>query len=240
MKHLWAFFYNNVFTDEEIVDMLRGGDAKRVRAAEDFLYRTFYQWISQKPFTEILKDKRDREEAYSDANMYAISNIKAGVFEGKSALNTYCYKIYYYTCVTFVRRNATKKKSPDSLRSQPSDQLIQGLSADVQHTLLGRMMQQAASLMDRALQEFRHTNYRCYYILALYDCAGFSYEEILALGGKPGYELENGSIFQPEELGGVEKIPLQLDAATPNALKALASRCRNELRTLIERLKKST
>ena len=202
------------------------------------MFEKYHDWIPQKSFKEILKIKGDREEAYSDAYMVVIYSIKADVFRGESSIKTYFYKIFERACVTYQRRNATKKNIPVKPGEKLSDELLKDFESSVQDALRGLMTQSSPDLWDLALDQFRHSNYRCYYVLGLYHVAGFSYEEILGLSNKLAYQPDDDTSFEPDELGeGLDDTPLQLEIPTPNALKAFASRCRAELRALFERLK---
>lgn len=237
MKQLLAIFTGKLgYTDQEIITMLQSGIEKQVRVAEMFLFEKYRYMIGRMPFTETLKAESDREEAYSDANFAILANIKSGLFEKRSSLKTYFYEIFRLTCMTRATRNATNKNEPHRPETKPSEELLKDWPVDIQGKLRS---EESADLWDSALKQFRHSNYRCYYVLALYDYAGFPYEDILHLSGKPAYELKNGTSFRPKELGGLDEVPLKLGAPTPEALKALASRCRAELRALFERSKHS-
>lgn len=239
MKHWFSLLTGKLgYSDLEIISMLQSGMEKQVRSAENFLYERYRGWIFQKPFTEILKDKLDREEAYADANLNLVNNIKSGKFEVRSGLKTYFYEIFKRTCVTQLRRNATKKNIPVPFDSNPSDELLKNLADDVQSELRDIMSKESSDLWELALKQFQHSNYRCYYVLALYDGMEISYQKILEFTDNQRYQSNDGQVLQREELmAGLKDEPLQLNTPTPGALKALASRCRIELRTLFERLK---
>jgi len=240
MKQVPAFFYRlfrRPASDQDIIAILQSGDEKQVRKVEILLFERFTYMTGRKPFTEILDDIRDREEAYSDAFFVLVPNIKSGIFRGDSSLKTYFHKIFWHVCMTHARGKATNKNRPNRLGDNPSDELLKSTSIDVQNKLTALMSREPSSLWDLALKQFRHSNYRCYYVLFLHDSAGFSYQEIIEFGIKGEYVLDDDTAFEPYELGGLEEKPLEW-GITKERLKNIAYSCRAELRALIERLKK--
>lgn len=239
MKQVPAFFYrlfrHSAF-DQDIIAILQSGNEKQVRNVEILLFERFNYMIGHRPFTEILNDVRDREEAYSDAFLVFVFNIKSGIFRGESTLKTYFHKIFWNVCMTHARTKATNKNRPNRLDSTPSEELLKSTSIDVQNKLSALMSRESPTLWDLALKQFRHHNYKCYYVLILHDCAGFSYEEIINFGIKGGYVLHDNTSFEAYELGSLNEKPLHWEI-TDETLKNIASNCRAELRNLIERLK---
>jgi hypothetical protein len=99
------------------------------------------------------------------------------------------------------------------------------------------LRQHADSLWDEALSQLRLSNYRCYFLLALHDDLGFSYEEIIAFLQSPSLQLEGGQIFELGELIEiVEAEQKKLNFNNPDTVKNAASKCRQALHALAARL----
>lgn len=235
MKHFFSFFARKDYSDQEIVAMLQSGDNKQVRAAENYLFDEFRKLLGWKPFTEILKDTRDREESYLDAYLVLVSNIKTGRFDGKSSIKTYLSKIFLYTCVKYYRRNTTNKSKPDKPNENtPSEELLKGFASDVHDKLNSLMSQYSGSLLDETLNHFRLSNYRCYYVLMLRDDMEFPYEAIVDFTQTRTYQRpEDGYVLKLEGLIEIiESEQQKLNFNNPNTVRNVASECRKALREL--------
>lgn len=200
-----------------------------MRAAENYLFDEFRKLLRWKPFTEVLKDARDREESYSDAILILINSIKVGLYKGDAGLNTYFRRIYFFKCVTRTRQNATNKNKP----VKPDSRRWEDLAPDVEDKLNELQKQRADRLRDVVLERFRHTNYECYYVLKLHDDLGFSYEEIIDFLQSPILQLEDGQTFELDTLIEiVENKQKELKFSNPRTVENTASRCRKALHEL--------
>lgn len=241
MKRLVAFLTGSPgHSDQTIAAVLQNGKEAEVRRTENRLFEAYRDLTDKNPFIWILPDKRDREEAYLDACWVLVSNIKAGRFDEKSSVKTYFSKIFLYTCVRYARRNATNKSKPGKPNENaPSDELLKGFASDVHDKLNGLMSQYSNGLLDEALNQFRLSNYRCYYVLSLRDDMGFPYEAIVDFTKERVYQRsEDGYAFKLEELIEViESEQKKLNFNNPDTVRNIASECRKELNALIERFK---
>jgi len=66
--------------------------------------------------------EEDAASAYSDTIISIIDNIVKGSFEGRSALKSYCYKIFSNKCVDLLRKDATNKRKVN--QAMPIDSLV--------------------------------------------------------------------------------------------------------------------
>jgi len=116
---------DNTITDTEIIDNLtRAGNNKR--KAEDQLFNGFSYFVKE----GIRKYSLAEDEAldvYSDTIISAIEKITTGLFEGRSSLKTYLFRIFHNKCVDRIRQLTTNKNkihrttAPPDLLSQLSD-----------------------------------------------------------------------------------------------------------------------
>ncbi|HEY6899627.1 MAG TPA: sigma factor, partial [Puia sp.] len=107
-------------TDTEIIDNLTR-DGHNRRKAEDQLFNGFVYFVKE----GIRKYSLEEDEAldvYSDTIISAIEKITGGLFEGRSSLKTYLFRIFHNKCVDRIRQLTTNKnkihrntQSPDLL-----------------------------------------------------------------------------------------------------------------------------
>ena len=235
MKHFFSFFARKDYSNQEIVAMLQSGDNKQVRAAENYLFDEFRKLLNYKPFIEILKDSHHREEAYSDAHLDLVNNVKARKFEEESSLKTYFNSIFFNTCVMYARKNATNKSKPvKPNKTMPSEELLKDMPDGVQGKLRGLMSQQFSSLWDETLTQFRLSNYRCYYVLSLRDDLKFPYEAIVDFTQTRTYRRpEDGHILKLEDLIKIiESEQQKLNFTNSDTVRNTASKCRKALHEL--------
>lgn len=234
MKQIFSFFRS--YSDQEIIAMLQSGDDKQVRTAENYIFDKFRKLPGWKPFAEILKDNHHREEAYSDAHLALVNNIKAELFDGRSSLKTYFNRIFFNICVVYARKNTTNKNKPAKPNNTtPSEELLKDKEDDIQSKLRGLMLD---NLWDETLSQFRFSNYRCYYVLSLRDDMEFPYEAIVDFTQTRIYQRpEDGRVLKLDDfIQVIESEQQELNFANPDTVRNIASECRKKLRELATRL----
>ena len=104
-------FENTTVIDSEdvlIQNLLQKGSERR--KAEDVLFSRYTYFIKEGiqkySFTE-----DESFNAYSDTILQALHNIITGVFENRSSLKTYLFKIFTNKCVDLIRKKTTNKNS---------------------------------------------------------------------------------------------------------------------------------
>ena len=88
-----------------ISDILNGGRSKE-KAISFLMEKNIHLIDVQVRKLGIGKDMA--LDAYSDAILAFVDQIQDGKFKGKSKLNTYLYKIFYFKCIDLLRKNTTK------------------------------------------------------------------------------------------------------------------------------------
>ena len=95
--------------DDDIIRSLRQGNMAK-RKAEDELFNR-YMYFMREGMNKYSLPEEDAFDAYADTILYGIGNIISGVFEKRSSLKTYLYKIFSNKCVDLIRKKTTNKSS---------------------------------------------------------------------------------------------------------------------------------
>lgn len=98
------------YTDTEILELLQLGG----KSYEDI---SMYMFDEYKGFIFKVKEKlnlpqQQLQDAYADALVKLIRQLKDGTFRGDSKISSYFYKIFYNTCVDVSRSNTSNKNKP--------------------------------------------------------------------------------------------------------------------------------
>jgi len=95
--------------DEVIINGLQQS-ALQKRMAEEALFNKYAYFIKDGcgKYSIVAEDSFD---AYSDTILYTINSITNNIFEGRSSLKTYIYKIFCNKCVDRIRKNTTNRES---------------------------------------------------------------------------------------------------------------------------------
>jgi RNA polymerase sigma factor (sigma-70 family) len=98
-----------VSEDEDIIRNLRQ-DSMAKRKAEEELFNRYMYFIREGMHKYSLPEE-DAFDAYADTILQGIGNIITGVFEKRSSLKTYLFKIFSNKCVDLIRKKTTNKSS---------------------------------------------------------------------------------------------------------------------------------
>jgi RNA polymerase sigma factor (sigma-70 family) len=93
--------------DPEIIEHLKENGSSR-RKAEEQLFIS-YMYFIQAGMRKYTLTEEDAFEVYSDTILSAIEKISGGLFEGRSSLKTYLFRIFHNKCVDRIRRLTTNK-----------------------------------------------------------------------------------------------------------------------------------
>ena len=94
--------------DEMIRDIKEDRVAKR--QAENQLFNKYAYFIKEGMYKYSLEEE-DAFTAYSDTILQSLDNITGSLFENRSSLKTYLYKIFNNKCVDLIRKKTTNKRS---------------------------------------------------------------------------------------------------------------------------------
>lgn len=96
-------------SEELLIEELKQKGRNSIQA-ENHLFTTFQYFIQEGKTRYSLSDD-EAFDAYSDTIIQTIINITSGVFEKKSSLKTYLYRIFNNKCVDLIRKKTTNKYS---------------------------------------------------------------------------------------------------------------------------------
>ncbi|MCB0836676.1 MAG: sigma-70 family RNA polymerase sigma factor [Bacteroidetes bacterium] len=98
----------NKLTDQEIIQVIRAGGPEGEKCI-DYLYNKAYIRMIHKIKRKLFLDDEDIKDAYTDAVVKLVEQIKKGKFRGDSKLSSYFYRIFYNKSVDVARKNSSNQ-----------------------------------------------------------------------------------------------------------------------------------
>lgn len=95
--------------DDEIIRVIRENKMAR-RQAENQLFSQ-YAYLIKEGMNKYSLEQEEAFTAYSDTILQSLDNIAGSLFEKRSSLKTYLYKIFSNKCVDLIRKKTTNKRS---------------------------------------------------------------------------------------------------------------------------------
>ena len=102
-------FRTVISADEEMIRNLKESKMVRRKAEEELFSRHIY--FIKEGVNKYSLDQEDAFNAYSDTILQVINNIAGNLFEKRSSLKTYLYRIFNNKCVDLIRKKTTNKSS---------------------------------------------------------------------------------------------------------------------------------
>ena len=102
-------FRTVISEDEEMIRNLKESKMVRRKAEEELFSRHIY--FIKEGVNKYLLDQEDAFNAYSDTILQVINNVSGNLFEKRSSLKTYLYRIFNNKCVDLIRKKTTNKSS---------------------------------------------------------------------------------------------------------------------------------
>ncbi|MEO6818670.1 MAG: sigma-70 family RNA polymerase sigma factor [Ginsengibacter sp.] len=99
----------SLMADDETIAFIRDNKVAR-RQAENQLFKK-YAYLIKEGMNKYSLEQEDAFTAYSDTILQSINNITSSLFEERSSLKTYLYKIFNNKCVDLIRKKTTNKRS---------------------------------------------------------------------------------------------------------------------------------
>jgi RNA polymerase sigma factor (sigma-70 family) len=156
--------------DHDIIDKLRQNDSHR-RKAEEHLFNRFVYFIRE-GIRKYSLSEEDAFDVYSDTILSAIQKISGGLFEGRSSLKTYLFRIFHNKCVDQIRKLTTNKNKIHRPSTDPA--LLSHLSDSAKSVIQQLVERSDATLLRERLKELGDS---CRKLLALF-ADGYSDKEI--------------------------------------------------------------
>ncbi|MDB5276276.1 MAG: sigma-70 family polymerase sigma factor [Ferruginibacter sp.] len=156
-----SFEQHPVSTDEDLIESFHQ-NALLKRKAEDTIFTRYTYFIKEGMYKYALPEE-DAFDAYSDTVLQVINNIVSGVFEKKSSLKTYLYRIFANKCVDLIRKKTTNKNSVHQT-SSVTDMLF--MIADSAKTVVQQLIEKTD--MDILKNKMKELGENCRQILAFF------------------------------------------------------------------------
>ena len=180
-------------TDEDLIIQLQQ-DSHLKRKAEDALFTRYVYFIKEGMHKYSLTED-EAFDAYSDTILYAIGSIAGNIFERKSSLKTYLYKIFCNKCVDLIRKKTTNKNSIHQTASI-TDMLLK--IADTARTVVQQLIEKTD--MDTLASRLKQLGDKCKQMLALY-ADGYTDKEIAA-----ALDYKTADVIKTSRLRCIEKL----------------------------------
>ena len=180
-------------TDEDLIIQLQQGSHLK-RKAEDALFTRYVYFIKEGMHKYSLTED-EAFDAYSDTILYAIGSIAGNIFEKKSSLKTYLYKIFCNKSVDLIRKKTTNKNSIHQTASI-TDMLLK--IADTARTGVQQLIEKTD--MDTLASRLKQLGDKCKQMLALY-ADGYTDKEIAA-----ALDYKTADVIKTSRLRCIEKL----------------------------------
>ena len=180
-------------TDEDLITHLQQ-DPHLKRKAEDALFSRYVYFIKE-GMNKYSLSEEEAFDAYSDTILYAIGSIAGNIFEKKSSLKTYLYRIFTNKCVDLIRKKTTNKNSIHQTASI-TDMLLK--IADTARTVVQQLIEKTD--MDTLASRLKQLGDKCKQMLALY-ADGYTDKEIAA-----ALDYKTADVIKTSRLRCIEKL----------------------------------
>ena len=166
-------------TDDDLIEHLQIKSSQKTRA-EEALFKKHLYFIKE-GMNKYSLPEEEVFDAYSDTILYAINSIGSGIFEKRSSLKTYLYRIFINKCVDLIRKKTTNKNSIHQTASI-TDMLLK--IADNAQTVVQQLIEKTNS--EVLATKINELGDKCRQILTMF-ADGYTDKEIaVALNYKTG------------------------------------------------------
>lgn len=179
--------------DPEIINNLKQNGTGR-RKAEEQLFNRYVYFIKEGMGKYSLTEE-DAFDVYSDTVLSAIEKITAGLFEGRSSLKTWLYRIFHNKCVDHVRKITTNKNKVH--RTVTVSDMLLHLSDSAKSAIQQLVDRSDFDLLKKKLNELGDN---CRKLLMLF-ADGYSDKEIAT-----SMEYKTGEVVKTSRLRCLEKL----------------------------------
>jgi RNA polymerase sigma factor (sigma-70 family) len=179
--------------DFEIARNLRLGGIPR-RTAEDLFFRKYAYFIREGSQKYHITEE-ESFDAYADSILSAIETITKGLFENRSSLKTYLFKIFQNKCVDLIRKKTTNKMSVH--QTSAIDDMMMTLSDNVKPVIQQLIERSDFEQLKRQLEQLGE---KCKKLLNLF-AEGYSDKEIAELA-----EYKTAEVAKTSRIRCLEKL----------------------------------
>ncbi|MEO6550635.1 MAG: sigma-70 family RNA polymerase sigma factor [Ferruginibacter sp.] len=162
--------FDNNSSDEELINSLQQNNSLRRKAEEELFNRHAY--FIREGMHKFSLPEEEAFDAYSDTILQTIDNIIRGIFEKRSSLKTYLFRIFKNKCVDLIRKKTTNKSSIHQT-SSISDMLL--MVADSAKTVIQQLIEKTD--LDILKNKIKELGDNCRQLLAMF-ADGYNDKEI--------------------------------------------------------------
>ncbi|MBC7890084.1 MAG: sigma-70 family RNA polymerase sigma factor [Ferruginibacter sp.] len=159
-----------ISADEELIRSLQQNNAFKRKAEEELFNRHAY--FIKEGMSKYSLPQEEAFDAYSDTILQSIDNITRGLFEKRSSLKTYLFRIFSNKCVDLIRKKTTIKGSVHQT-SSISDMLL--MIADSAKTVIQQLVEKTD--LDILKNKMHELSESCRQLLAMF-ADGYNDKEI--------------------------------------------------------------
>lgn len=165
--------FSSIYKDDEIIHIIRENEPAK-SSAENQLFARYAYFIEEGKRKYSLSDD-DAFTAYSDTILTTLNNIRNSIFESRSSLKTYLYKIFHHKCVDLIRKKTTNKSSIH--QTAPMSDMLEMLGDEAKNVLQKLIEKNDQNLLRLRLNEMGENCRK----LLLFFADGFKDKEIATL-----------------------------------------------------------
>jgi len=163
-------FRTVISADEEMIRNLKESKMVKRKAEEELFSRHIY--FIKEGVNKYSLDQEEAFNAYSDTILQVINNISGNLFEKRSSLKTYLYRIFNNKCVDLIRKKTTNKSSVHQT-AQISDMLT--MISDPAKTVIQQLIEKNDIALLRT--KLNETGENCKQLLSMF-ADGYNDKEI--------------------------------------------------------------
>lgn len=135
--------------DDEVIRVIKENKTTR-RQTENQLFNQ-YSYFIKEGMNKYSLEQEDAFTAYSDTILQSLENIAGSIFEKRSSLKTYLYKIFNNKCVDLIRKKTTNKRS--IYQTAPVSEMMSMISDQAKNVIQQLIEKNDFELLRRRLNE---------------------------------------------------------------------------------------
>lgn len=179
--------------DDEMIRVIKENNTTR-RQTENQLFNQ-YSYFIKEGMNKYSLEQEDAFTAYSDTILQSLENIAGSIFEKRSSLKTYLYKIFNNKCVDLIRKKTTNKRS--IYQTAPISEMMNMISDQAKNVIQQLIEKNDFELLRRKLNELGENCRK----LLLFFADGYNDKEIAEF-----LEYKTADVVKTSRLRCMEKL----------------------------------
>jgi len=179
--------------DDEMIRVIKENKMGR-RQTENQLFNQ-YSYLIKEGMNKYSLEQEDAFTAYSDTILQSLENIAGSIFEKRSSLKTYLYKIFNNKCVDLIRKKTTNKRS--IYQTAPISEMMNMISDQAKNVIQQLIEKNDFELLRKRLNELGENCRK----LLLFFADGYNDKEIAEY-----LEYKTADVVKTSRLRCMEKL----------------------------------